>query len=167
MDHKEYLIEKVNSKNYKIYVDLDGVLVNFKTALENIGISIKELEDNPKAVWPRVIKAGENFWSHAPWMKDGKELWNYVKKYDPDILSSPLNTNASKNGKRIWVKNEISPNVKVILCKKSEKQDHADEHSILIDDFERNIEQWRSKGGIGILHKNTKSTIAELKKLGL
>jgi hypothetical protein len=37
----------------------------------------------------------------------------------------------------------------------------------LIDDREDNIEQWKSKGGIGILFKSTDQVIDELKQYGL
>jgi hypothetical protein len=36
---------------------------------------------------------------------------------------------------------------------------------ILIDDNGRNIGQWLRRGGIGILHKNTESTIEVLEAL--
>ena len=38
---------------------------------------------------------------------------------------------------------------------------------ILIDDRLSNIEQWRSQGGIGILHTSAVNTIQQLKELGL
>ena len=38
--------------------------------------------------------------------------------------------------------------------------------AILIDDYPKNVTQFRAAGGIGILHTNTSSTINRLKKLG-
>jgi hypothetical protein len=38
---------------------------------------------------------------------------------------------------------------------------------ILIDDRVDNVEQWRSQGGIGILHKNTADTIKQLQQYEL
>ena len=35
-----------------------------------------------------------------------------------------------------------------------------------IDSFTKNIKEWESKGGIGIVHTNTGSTLNSLKKLG-
>ena len=40
-------------------------------------------------------------------------------------------------------------------------------NKILIDDRPDNIEQWRSKGGIGILHTNTADTLKQLQAYGL
>jgi hypothetical protein len=38
--------------------------------------------------------------------------------------------------------------------------------AVLIDDYPKNIREWTAKGGIGILHTNTSSTISALKRLG-
>ena len=35
----------------------------------------------------------------------------------------------------------------------------------MIDDRQSNIDAWESEGGIGILHKNARDTINELKRL--
>ena len=35
----------------------------------------------------------------------------------------------------------------------------------MIDDRQDNIDAWESEGGVGILHKNARDTINELKKL--
>jgi len=95
------------------------------------------------------------------WKEDGKELWNFLKKYDNvKILSKPSKDRLSKKGKIIWCKRELG--VKPILSFK--KSDYADKNSILIDDLKQNIDEWIQAGGIGILHKNTKNTIQQLKK---
>jgi len=36
----------------------------------------------------------------------------------------------------------------------------------LIDDLSKNIAEWKSAGGIGILHKSTGQTLSQLKRLG-
>ena len=38
--------------------------------------------------------------------------------------------------------------------------------AVLIDDYPKNVRQFRAAGGIGILHTNTSSTINQLKKIG-
>jgi hypothetical protein len=42
----------------------------------------------------------------------------------------------------------------------------AREPAVLIDDYPKNIREWSGKGGIGILHTSTSSTISSLKRLG-
>ena len=97
-------------------------------------------------------------------MSDGKELWNYIKKYNPSLLSAPSREKSSRTGKNIWVNNYL-PGVKLILANAVDKQNYSGENQILIDDKESNIEQWRSKGGIGILHSSAVDTIKQLKEL--
>ena len=47
----------------------------------------------------------------------------------------------------------------------AQKKIFAQKGNILIDDRPENIEAWESEGGIGILHKNARDTINEIKKL--
>ena len=50
---------------------------------------------------------------------------------------------------------------------KEKKKEFAGKNKILIDDLKSNIKEWKASGGIGILHKQTASTISALKELGL
>ena len=99
-------------------------------------------------------------------MKDGKELWDYIKDKQPTLLSAPSKENESRLGKRLWVKNNL-PGTPLILASADKKQNYAKGNRILIDDRPDNVSQWRSKGGIGILHTNTADTIKQLQNLGL
>jgi len=99
-------------------------------------------------------------------MPDGKELWDYIKPYNPTLLSAPSYNNNSRLGKRLWVRNNI-PGTKLILASRANKVNYSNENSILIDDMPRTIEEWESGGGIGILHTSAASTIEQLKQLGL
>ena len=38
--------------------------------------------------------------------------------------------------------------------------------NVLIDDHEKNIKEWESKGGIGVHHISVSNTLNELKRLG-
>ena len=59
------------------------------------------------------------------------------------------------------------PGTKLILSPAKLKQKYAAPNHILIDDKPSNIEEWRSQGGIGILHTSATNTISQLKELGL
>ena len=48
-----------------------------------------------------------------------------------------------------------------------QKHKFAQEQHILIDDTLKNIEQWKAAGGIGILHENSRKTIAQLEHIFL
>lgn len=152
---------------YKIYCDMDGVLVDFIGALNKLGFDINDLNDRPDEVWPEIDKASFGFWSRAEWMKDGKMLWDYIKVYKPEILSSPSRDMSSRIGKKMWVARELGNNVIVNLIYKKQKQKFADSNHILIDDHPGNIKRWINAGGIGIHHVNSINTIKELKQLGV
>lgn len=162
--------EEIIPQKYKIYQDLDGCLSDFDARFEYFsGMSPKEYEQQygKTKFWNLIDdKVGENFWSNMPWMPDGKELWGYIKKYNPKLLSAPSRDNSSRIGKRKWVEMHI-PGTKLILSKAENKKDYARPNSILIDDNVKNIADWIGAGGIGILHTSAEDTIKQLKKLGL
>ena len=157
--------------DYKIYSDMDGVLTDFEASFEKYsdGIPPKEYENKfgKSEFWKLIDKKGKvGFWVGMPWMSDGKEYWNYISKYDVELLSSPSYSDTSKLGKRLWVRNNL-PGIKLNLARAADKQKYAAPNHILIDDRASNIEQWKSQGGIGILHTSAADTIKQLQKLGL
>ena len=166
---KKKIKENING-NYTIYSDMDGVLVDFNKRFKRFsdGISPTEYEQKfgKDKFWELVDGVGVRFWVGMDWMSDGKQLWNYIKEYNPTLLSSPSRSNHSRMGKRIWRKRNL-PSTKLILAQAANKQNYADPDSILIDDRESNVDQWIKAGGIGILHTDTASTINKLKELGL
>ena len=155
------------TQKYIIFCDLDGVLTDWDGAVEKLGhgtiddIKKKHGED---FVWKLIIKAGIHFWSDMSWTKDGKQLWDYIKRYRPTILSAPIAAQSSKIGKKIWVKKNLGQ-VKLILESSKKKHLHATPNAILIDDRPDNIARWKQAGGIGILHTDAVSTIEKLKEL--
>ena len=72
----------------------------------------------------------------------------------------------SRVAKHDWVNKEL-PGTQLLLRNAKHKKDFASPTSILIDDRIDNVEGWIGAGGIGILHKNTKDTIKQLKRLKL
>ena len=160
------LNEKV--MDYKIYCDMDGVLVDFESGYEKLtGIDLKgEYRPGVEDFWKPIEQAGVKYWASLKWMPDGKQLWGYIKQYTPELLSAPSKSESSKIGKYVWVKNNL-PGTKLILRYASRKKELANPESILIDDRQVNIDQWEAAGGIGILHTSTDNTIQQLQKLGL
>lgn len=161
---------QINPTSYKIYCDMDGVLTDFKGDFQHYsGYSTEEYETKfgEKAFWKFIHHdIGIKFWSDMNWMPSGKELWKYIESYSPILLSAPFNHPDSRKGKKIWVESNIGKQ-KLILSKAINKKNYASTKSILIDDMEKNIKGWISKGGIGILHSSNDDTIKQLKKLGL
>ena len=156
--------------NYKIFLDQDGVLADFDKGVHDLtGQTIEQL--GKKAMWKAVYSVPD-FFEKLDWMPDGKELWEYTKKYKPSVLTGLPGKNGEEQ-KRIWVAKHMGSQVPVIVCPAAQKQKYAEEAMregftpILIDDKNDNIQRWNAVGGIGILHRNTAHSVMELQKLGL
>ena len=158
----------------RIYCDMDGVLCDFAKGVEKvIGKSITQWSYGSKSEKWDPIKATPKFWHTLPWMTGGKDLWNFISKYKPHILSAYVEESFDPNcipGKSHWARTNlgIAPG-NINLVKRVQKQNYAKvagQPAILIDDYKKNTDQFTQKGGIGILHTTTSNTIRELKKLG-
>jgi len=153
-----------------IFCDMDGVLTDFECAFTDLGFGTPDefdaKYDDPKRFWALVDdKGGLRFWSHMPWMSDGKKLWEFIRSYNPTILTSPARSSDSKEGKMTWVMRELGKDTPVLFEKSEDKQKRATKGAILIDDKESNIDEWNAKGGIGILHKSAEDTIRKLREV--
>lgn len=154
---------------YTIFCDMDGVLVDFEKGYYDLtGIDTKQYVKGDNNFWKPIEEEGAMFWANLDWMSDGKQLWGYIKKYIPYILSSPSQDPSSKVGKEAWLNININNQYKkAYFYSRAKKQLFAGPNKILIDDMEITINEWEAKGGIGILHTSASSTIQQLKKLGL
>ena len=152
--------------DYKIYCDMDGVLVDFDRGYKELTGNEASFDTPKEEFWDPITKAGAAFWIKLKWMPDGKQLWDYIKEYNPDLLSAPSREESSKIGKRVWVKRNM-PGTKLILRSAERKQEFATPNSILIDDRADNIQRWKDAGGEGIVHTSAADTIQQLKDLGL
>lgn len=164
---------------YEVALDLDGVLADFeKRALELAGYAPDHDPQNKKLrtdFWKKVNEhirvPGQTFFETMDKMADADELFEYVKHRKPFILSATGNHfSAASTEKRNWVRKHFGhemANYAVFVRDARNKAEYALPHRILIDDRRKAIDPWIEAGGIGILHKNTESTIAQLKELGL
>jgi hypothetical protein len=164
--------EVKETPKYKIYCDMDGVLTDFESRFDHFtGKHPQEYEKEHgiKAFWNLIdVEVGIKFWIGMGWMPQGKQLWQFIKPYQPDLLTSPSRDNGSRLGKQLWAKNNLNPKPKVIMAYSKDKQRYANENSILIDDKPSNINEWAAKGGIAIRCKdgNVDHVIEKLKELG-
>ena len=158
----------------RIYCDMDGVLADFAKGAEKVtGMPISKWSYATKKEKWQPIKDTPRFWHTLPWMSGGQQLWNYIRKFDTHILSAYVEESFDPNcipGKRFWAqKNCGLPLNKINLVRRSQKQLYTKTgggQNILIDDYIKNINEFKAKGGIGIHHTSTQNTIAQLKKLG-
>jgi len=165
---------------YEIFCDMDGTITDFEARFEHFsGLTPDEYRKRATAefgeekgierFWNLIdFEVGMRFFRGMSWMPEGKELWDYISKYKPKILTAPSREECSRDGKLLWVKDNIENGAEVIFSPAYLKKDYAGPNKILIDDNEQNVSDWKARNGIGILYKgNTEQTIRELQQYGI
>ena len=115
----------------------------------------------------RAMSSNRHFWMNLPWTKEGKRLWNFIEKYDPIILSRPVDLE-SVIGKKVWVKRNLDlvKDRVQIRYDKSKYTDYDGKTGLLIDDYIKNITSYGEKGGETIHFKDVDTAIEKLKNYG-
>jgi proteasome assembly chaperone (PAC2) family protein len=163
---------------YKVYLDMDGVLADFDQRFRDLsGMEPRDFENKygKKAFWNLIDEENKiKFWVGIPVMPGAADLVDAVKDYDYELLTSPSAKKQSYLGKILWVRNNtgnVFPSKPRINFKKA-KEKHLvkpqlAKTDILIDDREDTIGRWNAAGGTGIVYKNIGQVLNDLKKLGL
>lgn len=149
----------------KIFIDCDGVLADFDKHLQNIFGDVRK--PFPE-IWQDIVLI-DNFWQDIPLIQGGRELWDFLKPYNPTVITGcpPDDFDRAADHKRKWLKTNFNTE-NVITCLSKEKQLHMENPGdLLIDDFKTNIRRWEKAGGITILHRwhHYEDTIEKLKEI--
>ena len=154
-----------------IYVDLDGVLVDFDGALrERFGFG---WDGTPRRkVWSAIMHYNDHTqpWFYSlPKTEDADVLWEFVNaEFDRvEILSASGTSPKDAQGqKRAWIGDHLGYDVVAnIVTSGSEKAEFATPNTVLIDDRKRVLNPFIEAGGIGILHTSAADTIEQLQRL--
>ena len=165
----------------KIYFDMDGVLADFEGGVINLcGFRppmqsdkncTKEDEDH---LWEEIRKV-DHFYAKLGLIPGAKELFDEVyEKYGDrcEILTGVpkphRNIEHSKEDKVEWIRRLLSEEVVVNTVLRKEKvQFCTGPECILIDDFDKNTNEWDSFGGTSVLYTDAKSAREKLCELGI
>lgn len=159
-----------------IYIDLDGVIADFDGyCISLIGKKLSDFNDSNSG-WEALGFDKYTMFKHLKPIHDSKALINGVfkfslkYKYNVAVLTAiPKNGRIpyAKSHKKEWVYNnfpELSHDFNIGPYAE-DKQKHCVVGDILIDDSKLNIPQWKSAGGIGILHTSAVDSLNQLKDI--
>lgn len=152
------------NKNKIIFLDLDGVLVNFvKGSLAELNVDIKDIEiparqydmtkwgnigvKNQEEFWQIIDKKGAEFWAGLekyPW---ADELVDYcLSKAKVFFLTSPARNPLCSAGKMEWIQ-KYYPKLRRNVVLTPAKYLCANKNALLIDDSEHKIFPFKNAGG--------------------
>lgn len=103
--------ETLESSKYRVFCDLDGVLVDFDSGVRQLLDGRGPDDVKPSLLWGRIAQT--DFYTKLPWMPDAKVLWEQLKTLPvlPDILTGVPRHKRSKEEKVAWCKRELGVEV--------------------------------------------------------
>jgi hypothetical protein len=155
----------------KIYLDMDGVIADFNKKFRQLyNIAPHEADDYKTfdSFFGQFIESRE--FAKLDLMPDTMMLIEYLKALSipTEILSSTSSEKRDaviREQKLEWLKNHGIDFPAILVPGKRHKKNYSNAESLLIDDTEQNINQWREAGGVAIHHKDVISTLNILKGL--
>jgi hypothetical protein len=154
----------------KIYLDVDGVFANFDKKVAEIAPGYTRMSNE---IWGPISQVPD-FFLELELMKESLDLIPLLNEYELEFLTAlPKPTGflySADADKRAWLKRHVSAAIPVntiiggvnkVLWLKDNPG------SVLIDDYQRNIDLWEQHGGIGILFTNMQQTVFRLEKRGI
>lgn len=165
-----------------VYLDMDGVLTNFKEGVyrefgqpysyETESALWDFWNDFDKVVTHDQVNAicNDNFWWSLPWMPDGRDIAGKVLEkfgFHTYLLSDPMPNVESMTGKWKWVRKHLPDLFNQTILMKAPKELLANDHTLLIDDRDQNIERFQKAGGHGILVPRPGNKMSEFADLSV
>jgi len=156
-----------------VYLDMDGVLVNFREGVfrvfnkpHDLPKSIAGLSNSPEKWifwddWPCITDAEvdsictSDFWAGLRWTHDGKEILSMLEekfgKENIFLLTTPMPNPGSGTGKMQWAQRHLPEYSKRLIISSAPKHLFASRDALLIDDKDSNIGGFYGCGGNSIL----------------
>lgn len=153
----------------RLFLDCDGVLADFDGyAAGLLGMPPREFEarHGRREFWRRIA-AHPDYFYRLPLMPDARELWESVAHLHPVILTGVPHGDWAPPQKMRWAAKHF-PGARMITTMARAKRDHMEAPGdILVDDTPRFRDLWEEAGGVFVLHRSARESLAELAALGL
>ncbi len=133
---------------FEVFLDMDGVLSDFDTHAKTQG----KYNEHGKPKWEEL---DAKWWATMPAYEGMKQFYNDMKQFgNVRMLTAPTLSAGCYQGKAEWVDTQFGKwgLNDLIICRAMDKHLLARPNHILIDDRQKNIDEWNAAGGIGILH---------------
>ena len=166
--------------NWKIYFDMDGVLADFQRGV----IELCHMEPTPlngkrdakydDRMWAAIHEV-DHFYGKLEPMSGAKLLFDTVYgRYGDhcEILTAIPKPHRgivfAGEDKIAWTRQHLSDTVKVNIVLREDKPKFCTgKECVLIDDMQKNIKNWNSLGGTGILFTTAEAVLETLKNMGI
>lgn len=141
-----------NSSGFAFFIDMDGVLSDFDGHAKDNG----KYGPGGETLWDALDMG---WWQSMPMFAGAAEFFTALGAQGPvRFLTAPVPQVDCFAGKADWVSRfrdgEGAADLeRLVICRAVDKNLLARPHHILIDDRQKNIDEWQAAGGIGILHK--------------
>lgn len=144
----------------RIYLDMDGVIVNLRDRVVELFSEefLTELDSSPTtdtSLWGHVHETfGQEFWANLDWMPDGQALLAFLEdefgRANISICTKPTKFGSSLDGKQVWIEQNIPVYSNAYIMVR-EKERVANPQALLIDDAPKNVAAFRKAGGKALL----------------
>lgn len=152
-----------------IFLDMDGVIVDLYKGCKNVGI----IKQNGSLDRESLLSQDSYFWAGLDWTPNGKALYESLVEFCEKhtialcILTKCCNKDTVV-GKKSWLNSNtsIKPINQYFVTGKSLKSVYATETSVLIDDYQKNIDDFVNAGGHALKYDgDNKAILDELEAL--
>lgn len=160
-------------KKPNVYCDMDGVLVDLLQGYrEMVGVCLTEQKGKGDAKWEPALQIPD-FWVELPKIEGAVELMQYFENNVPElnlyVLTAPQHLFEDCGVQKLkWLNKhaQVFDIQRAHVVKRERKPEFAVQPcgapNILIDDYEKNINEWVEAGGIGIHHTDVQVTLQQL-----
>lgn len=94
-----------NNNGFKVYCDMDGVLVDFEKGVYNL-LQTGTSNLDKSTMWKNIARF-PHWFEQLEWKQDGRRLWQAIKHLEPDILTGVPDIQTSCVDKYNWCKREL------------------------------------------------------------
>lgn len=163
----------------KIYLDMDGVLADFNRGVKELcGMEPLDqqtaTDEETDRLWEAISQV-DHYYDRLEQLPGAADLLlTLIRKYGDrcEVLTAipkpKRNVKNANTDKKKWMERHFGSDIKVNIVFRAEKKNFCTgEDSILIDDYQANIDEWVSYGGTGILFTDAATVMQRLKELGI